>query len=202
MLGNIVELLDANLARVENLISLYGPARRGRRTVKETDVLRAALVLLHASMEDFLRSLLVWRAPLGTKEQLDEYPLAGSKQKNGVNFKLGSLAAHREKTVEALIAQSIQEYLEQFASYNDLGEVKRALQVCGIEYSTLESNDFGHLPAMISRRHKIVHKADRNDAQTGKGNHQTASIGLGHLNAYVESVKSLRGFVKDNLPAS
>jgi hypothetical protein len=50
MLEEITEILDENLSRVENLISLYGPAIVGRRKVQDTDVLRGALVLLHAGM--------------------------------------------------------------------------------------------------------------------------------------------------------
>jgi hypothetical protein len=61
MLNDITVLLDKNLKRVDNLISLYGPAVVGRRKVHDTDVLRAALVLLHAGMEDYLRSLLAWK---------------------------------------------------------------------------------------------------------------------------------------------
>ena len=107
MLAQIIELLNANLARVENLTSLYGPPRPGRRSVHETDILRAALVLLHASMEDFLRSLLVWRAPLGSKDLIDTYPLAGSARKHTERFLLGSLVAHKGKTVDMLIEQSV-----------------------------------------------------------------------------------------------
>jgi hypothetical protein len=199
LLAPIIELLDTNLARVENLTNLYGPPRRGRRKVNETDVLRAALVLLHASMEDFLRSLLAWRAPLGTKDQIDSYPLAGSGSKNPDKFQLGSLAAYRGKTVDELIALSINEYLEQFSSFNDLGEVKKSLVVCGVPRATVEATDFGELPAMIARRHKIVHKADRNEVQAGQGNHRTASIGLASLINYLAAVRSLRDFVGQHL---
>lgn len=202
MLAPIIELLNANLARVENLISLYGPARRGRRTVQETDVLRAALVLLHASMEDFLRSLLVWRAPNGAREKIDRYPLVGSDSKDPKKFLLGALIEHRGKTVDDLIRASVQEHLEQFSSFNHLGDVKDALKECGIQDATVEANNFGQLTAMIARRHKIVHKADRNELQGGQGNHRTNSIGLNHLNSYLLSVKALRDFAQGNLPAA
>lgn len=199
MLDEIIELLNANLARVENLISRYGPPRRGRKTVNETDILRAALVLLHASMEDFLRSLLIWRAPDSNREVIDTYPLAGTGKKHPERFYLGSLVAHREKTVADLIRLSVTEYLEAFSSFNDIGDVKRALRTCGVDHQAVEDNDFSNLPAMIARRHIIVHKADRNNVQQGQGNHRTKSIDIGHLNNYIAAVKLLRDFADARL---
>jgi len=200
VLADIVDLLNLNLARVQNLISIYGPPRQGRRSVQETDVLRAALVMLHASMEDFLRSLLKWRVPaLGAKELIDTYPLPGSGHKQARNFLLGSLVAHKGKTVDQLIEAAAKEYLDEYASFNDLGEVKRALTNCGLNGAAVENHGYGELPAMIARRHKIVHHADRNEVQGGQGNHRTASIGTRELNNYVAAVQSLRDFVQAQL---
>ena len=36
---------------------------QGRRSVQDTDILRAAVVLLHATLEDLLRSLADWKLP-------------------------------------------------------------------------------------------------------------------------------------------
>jgi hypothetical protein len=150
-------------------------------------------------MEDFLRSLLAWRAPLGAKEVVDGYPLAGSDKKHIERFSLGSLVAHKGKSVDDLIEQSVREYLEKFSSFNDLGDVKKALAACGIAQGVVNAHDFGELPAMIARRHKIVHKADRNEVQAGQGNHRTNSIGAGALKRYVASVRSLRDLVAASL---
>lgn len=202
MLDNIVGLLDLNLRRVENLIGLYGPPARGRRSVQDTDILRAALVLLHAAMEDFLRSLLTWKVPLAGKEVVDEYPLTGSGRKRAEKFTLGALVQHRGKTVDELLSESIRDYLEEFSSFNDLGEVKRALVSCGMDRQTVDDHRYGDLAAMIARRHKIVHKADRNDIRGGQGNHTTASIGATALNNYLASVRSLRDFVQQHIRAA
>ncbi|WP_274630124.1 hypothetical protein [Arvimicrobium flavum] len=199
MLEQIIELLNANLVRVENLTSRYGPPRPGRKALNDTDMLRAALVLLHASMEEFLRSLLIWRAPSSAKEVIDTFPLAGTGKKHPANFQLGSLVAHRGKTVEELIRQSATEYLEAYSSFNDVGDVVKAIRTCGVPQQTVEAHDFRGLAAMIERRHNIVHKADRNNVQQGQGNHRTKSIDIGHLNNYVAAVKSLRDFVNAQL---
>lgn len=199
VLDQIIGLLNANLVRVENLNSRYGPARPGRRTVDETDILRAALVLLHASMEEFLRSLLIWRAPHQGKDVIDAYPLAGTGKKNPDKFTLGALHVHREKTVSELNTLSVTEYLEAFQSFNDLGEVKKALKACGIAAQAVEGHDFGSLPAMIERRHNIVHRADRNNVAQGQGNHRAKPIELKYVRSYVDAVKSLRDFAQAQL---
>lgn len=200
MLAQITELLNANLGRVENLITVYQSLARqgrGRQPVTDQDILRAALVLLHASMEDFLRSLLVWRAPHGTKDHLNDYPLAGSGKKHSESFRLGALVAHKGKQVDELIEESVREYLEQYASFNNLGEVKEALLECGVGQQSINNQQFqlNSLAAMISRRHKIVHKADRNEVKGGQGNHQVASLSVVQLNDYLSAVKNLRDFV-------
>jgi hypothetical protein len=50
---------------------------RGRPSVAAIDILRAYVVLLHASMEDLLRSVLAWKLPSAKPEHLEEVPLVG-----------------------------------------------------------------------------------------------------------------------------
>lgn len=196
MLQEILTRFDENIARVENLKSIYGPAKAGRRKVHETDILRAALVLLHATMEDFLRSLQVWKVPDWTKEAVEKFPLMVNGKKIADKFSLGELVAHRGKTVDELINQSVKDHLEQFASFNDLGQVKSALKSCGISQAVVEAHDFAHLHVMIERRHNIVHKADRNNVVGGHGNHRTKSIEVSHLDNYLIAVKGIRQLVE------
>lgn len=199
MLNEITELLDENLERVDNLVSLYGPPVIGRRKVKDTDVLRAALVLLHASMEDYLRSLLLWKIGDFDQETLNKYGFPNGNKRPPPKITLGELSAHRGKTVDELIEDAVRSYVEEFQSFNDLGEVKKALKQTGIAEAVVDDFNYGELPAMISRRHNIVHKADRNDNVGGQGNHSTKSIGKRAVEKYVEAVKCLRDFVSDQL---
>ena len=56
-----------NLSRVENLVAVFkrhAPGVQGRRNVGDLDILRAAVVLLHASFEDLLRNIAYSRLPL------------------------------------------------------------------------------------------------------------------------------------------
>lgn len=199
MLDEITALLDENLERVENLISLYGDPSPGRRKVKDTDVLRAALVLLHASMEDYLRSLLSWKVGTFGEETLNKYGFPNGTKRPPTKITLGELSVHRGKTVNDLIEEAVKGHLEEFQSFNDLGEVKKALEQCGVDHDTVDTKNFGDLPAMISRRHNIVHKADRNDVAGGQGNHKTKSIGSATVQNYLKSVKHLRNFVLEEL---
>ena len=59
MIEDINTIMNSNIDRVQNFISLYGLETKGRKTVQETDILRGALILLHAGMEDYIRSLMV-----------------------------------------------------------------------------------------------------------------------------------------------
>jgi hypothetical protein len=66
MRTEIESRFKANLARVRQLVQTYeglvgGGA--GRSSVANTDILRAAVVLLHATMEDLIRSVSEWKLP-------------------------------------------------------------------------------------------------------------------------------------------
>ena len=110
MKQEISDRFDLNIARVRNLVSIYrtqlsGPGK-GRRGHQETDVLRAALVLLHASMEDVLRSLAYWKLPAAGPAVLERIAIVGG---TNTKFHLGNLAAHRGKTVDEVIKESVDE---------------------------------------------------------------------------------------------
>ncbi len=199
MLDQITALLNETLTRVENLISLYGPEVAGRRTVEDTDVLRGALVLLHAGMEEYLRSLMIWKIATYDRETLDNYGFANGTKRPPAKISLGELASHRGKSVDDLIAGAVRSHLEDFQSFNDLGEVKKSLRQCGISQDQLDANNFGSIPELIKRRHNIVHRADRNDVQGGQGNHSTKSLRKATLESYLAAVRALSAFVSANL---
>lgn len=199
MLQQITDVLNENLGRVDNLISLYGPATVGRRKVQETDILRGALVLLHAGLEDYLRSLMIWKIDSYSEDALNSYGFPNGNKRPPTKVSLGELAAHRGKSVDDLIVQAVKSHLDEYQSFNDLGEVKKALKQCGIAAATVEAQNYRKLPDMISRRHNIVHKADRNDVAGGQGNHRTKSLSKPTVESYVDAVKSLRDFVSAQL---
>jgi hypothetical protein len=105
---------QANLTRVRNILAVYSSGsgkRSGRRGVQETDLLRGAVVLLHATLEDLLRSLAEWRLPMALPEALAEIPVAGTKR--GARIGLQELAGFRGQSVDEVIANSVREFLEK-----------------------------------------------------------------------------------------
>ena len=199
MLNNVSEMLNTNLSRVDNLVSLYDTSSRGSTAVKEADILRAALVMLHASLEDYLRALLIWKIDQFEEEILDEFEFNKKKKRSAEKISLGELSRHREKSVAEVIDESVRSQLEEYQSFNNLGDVKKALQWCGISKKEVEKHDFGKLHVMIERRHNIVHKADRNSVVGGQGNHRTKSISKSHVERYILSVRDLSSFVSSKL---
>jgi hypothetical protein len=93
-----------NLDRVRGLVESYDSSGRrgsGRRSVKETDLLRAAVVFLHATLEDLLRGLCEWKMPSANPEAFSDIPLAGTRGKT--RFGLAELAVFRGRTVDEII---------------------------------------------------------------------------------------------------
>ena len=157
-----------NLERVRHLLALYRgeAAGPGRRAVETTDVLRAAVVFLHATLEDLLRTLLEWKLPLAAAEHLKEVPLEGKKPRS--SFTLDELAVHRGKTVDEVIARSVAVNLEE-SSFSHPGEVYRVLEKVGLSRTLFDPYRI-ELGPMMGRRHWIVHRADR-DKVSGRGHH-------------------------------
>ena len=191
-----IDTLRLNLRRVDNLIRLYTVNRTagaGRKDTKTTDLLRAAVVVLHASMEDYLRSLRIAHFDAMTAEQVACIPLVspdGNPDKGVKKFTFKELYRHKERTVGDLMRESLEENLEAFSSYSDVGQVITTLQTLGINDEALSQEDRSILQEMIKRRHNIVHKADRNQ-QRGQGNYRTKSIGPKTVESYVGAVKAL-----------
>lgn len=188
MKAKIQDRFDLNISRVKNLVTIYGTikgAGKGRRGHSKTDVLRAATVLLHATVEDVLRSLAYWKLPLATPAVLEGYPLPGAGA--STKFHLGQLAAHRGKTVDAVITESVNAYLER-SNYNNTSEVAKLLTDIGVPLASLTPT-FTELENLMKRRHQIVHRADKNEAG-GKGHHKVTSISPAQVNIWIDTVET------------
>jgi len=122
------------------------------------DILRAAVILTHAHLEEFLRTMARVLLPEGDEACLNEIPLAGLGGRKQ-NFPLGKLVQHRGKTVDEVLRASVSEYLER-SNYNSTEEISLFLRSIGFNASD-HNKDFAAIQAMIERRHQIVHRADR-----------------------------------------
>lgn len=181
---------EANLKRVRDMLALYKslkpPGQKGRRKVGETDVLRAAVVFLHATMEELLRDLSRWKWA-DNPQVLATLPLP-DKLKTEKKFTLESLHAHAGKTVRDLIQESVEYYLHNYQNYNDTGQVAGAVGSLGVDVNDVNAK-FDDLQSMIKRRHHIVHRGDRNEAD-GQGHHKAKTIRADTVEGWIDAVEA------------
>jgi len=199
MKATIESRFNQNIERVRNLADLYrdylmgdGPGRRGH---SKTDVLRAAVVMLHASMEDLLRSIAYWKLPSASAQVLQNIPLVSSAP--ATKFTLGALSAHRGQTVDEVIESSVNGYLER-SNYNNSDEVAAFLSSVQIDVEQIRPH-FGHVQPVMDRRHQIVHRADQDDEVAGRGNHRVTSIGHGTVVNWIAAVEAFGKAVLDEV---
>ena len=198
MKNQIQERLSRNLARVRHLVDSYGRlagAGQGRRPVNTSDLLRAATVFLHATLEDFLRSIELWKLPASGEDRLNQIGLAGINGR-AEKFALGKLASHRGKTVDALILESVTQHLER-SNYNTTEDVVLVLKLAGVIPEDVNKH-FRQLAELMGRRHHIVHQADKNE-KPGHGQFQARSIGTATVNRWVEAVEAFANDVLERL---
>ncbi|MDG9667162.1 HEPN domain-containing protein [Hahella sp. CR1] len=190
--------LNDNIDRVRNMIAIYQTHLqgngRGRRGHRQTDLLRAATVFLHASLEDFLRSLSSWKFPDANKEVINRIPLIGSNGRSPSKFLLGELVPHKGKKVEDLICESIENYLE-YSNYNNKGDIVFILTSLGLVFDEMDF-EFDALTKLMARRHLIVHRADF-DQTGGRGNHRVKSISVQQVETWVLAVEKFGHDVLD-----
>jgi len=201
MKADLKSRFDENIARVRNLADIYetklAPIAQGRKPVGSTDILRAGVVFLHATVEEFLRGILEWRLPDQSEAILNGVSLVGSGSDRAEKFLLGRLAAHRTKTVDALIRESVSASLTR-SNFNSVAEIVSALTSVGLDKTPCEPF-FPALTALMERRHQIVHRADRNPNH-GQGHHHASSIGRHHVHEWAQAAQDFFDAVYAQLP--
>jgi hypothetical protein len=202
MRQQIEQRFEATVARVENLITLYensAGSGSGRRPVNSSDILRAAVVMLHSSLEEVFRGIAEWKYPSAAAEVLDKVPLVGvSEHGRPTKFLLGHLVPHREKRVAQLISESVRAYLDTF-TINNTGDIAGFCQTVGIAMGPPLQNHFGTLNELMSRRHHIVHQADRNES-IGSGHHTALSLGAQTVRTWVNATRDFVGALLGQIP--
>lgn len=198
MLEQIRSNFDNNLDRVRNLVDLYsdklaGPGQ-GRRPVNSTDVLRAGTVLLHATLEEFLRGVSRWKLPQADEEALNQIPLVGLDRP--IKFFLGKLALHRGRTIDEVISDSINLHLSR-SSFNNTSDIAGLLQSISLDEDRVK-HLYPRLSELINRRHHIVHRADL-DERPGRGHHRTKSIGTKTMRIWIDTVVEFAAIVCNQL---
>ncbi|HMD16790.1 MAG TPA: HEPN domain-containing protein [Terriglobales bacterium] len=161
-----VDSVWENIDRVNELLVLAQDAHPPATDVWVTkgregaagDVLRAAVVLIHAYLEDFLRTIAGVLLPAGGESTLDAIPLAGISGRPE-KFLLGKLVHHKGKLVDDVLRESVFRHLER-TTYNNTDEIARLLETLGLEVPKYNKY-FPTIQEMMLRRHQIVHRGDR-----------------------------------------
>lgn len=187
MKDKIKNCLGKNLRRARNLVNLFEKnAPKKTKKVTDTDILRAATVFLHATLEDFLRSIAAWKLPLASSEILNDIPLSGKGR--GQKFSLGDLASKRSMKIDKLIKRSVNEYLER-SNFNNVKDISNILEKIGITVKKVNGT-FKDISELMKRRHQIVHRVDRKSS-TGKA----VSLTRDAVNHWISVVEKFTGNV-------
>ena len=115
---------DRNIARVDNMCELFEQVKETpkRPTVKEGDILRAAVVFLHSALEDYLRGILIdWLPSKGDKKAIDGISLFTSENR-AEKFYLGTLLEFSNMKVSELISESVRVHMSR-VSFNDVQDI-------------------------------------------------------------------------------
>lgn len=119
-------------------------------------------MLLHATLEDCIRSISSALLPNSGEAPLNRVPLIGTAgSRRAEKFFLGRLAVHREKLVSTLIKESVDSYLRH-VTFNNSNEIAEHLKELGFELAPMREA-LSTIEEMMKRRHQIVHRADYDD---------------------------------------
>jgi hypothetical protein len=189
------ERLDSNLKRVQSLVQLFNQVESKGGPTK-TDLLRAAVVFLHATLEDVLRTGLELRLPHASPEHFAMLDFAvGDATKEKIT--VSQLARHRGKTVDQLLQERIRAYLRR-SNFNNVADVDTALERMAVDKSLLAPHR-DVLATMMTRRHWIVHRADHNEGATGPGRQRTRQIGAATVTTWKDTVAAFCCTLLDEL---
>ena len=154
-MGRITGLVKLGVSDIDSL----KPKELLQSDGVRADIRRTIIVFLHATFEDVLRTMARQRIAAAKSDILDKIPLVGtSRSGRAEKFHLGALIAHRGKTVDQLIQESVENYLdrESFGSCHDVDEVLTQIGLDTAPFKPL----YPDLDQMMKRRHRIVHEAD------------------------------------------
>lgn len=153
-----------NIARVDSLIAA------SRKLVEQsigdaqlaTDVLRAAVVFLHSSLEEIIRNLYLQRLPNVSAESLNRVPFASHEPSyRSKNIQLGDLLEYRGKFVDNVIRESISQYVNTL-NINNATQLVECLKLANIPHEPLKPF-YDPLNSLMKRRHQVVHQMDRSN---------------------------------------
>ena len=195
------ETYQENIKRVKNFITLYENATQGtgagRKGVKETDILRAGVVFLHSTLEEYLRTIILNAKKEMLTQNKDLFqkvlgnvalPGDNSGKSTGKKYGLIDFWDQKDKTIMEVISESLDDKVG-YLTFNEYSQIVGSLQERGVRLDKNYNVD-GLIDNYIKRRHKIVHEADKN-ATSGRGNFHSSPINTKTLNAWIDAVDAM-----------
>lgn len=172
----------ANLARVRNLIALYDDVNadrgQGRPATDASDILRAAVVLLHATLEDLLRSLeydLLPRSPASAFKDVGLPPVGATDDDKALTkFGMDLLIEYRGRSVDEVLRGAADFHLRH-SNYNNTKQIVGTLAKYGITLDDSSRALLSTIDPFMKRRHWIAHRADTNPL-SGRGVQKVQAI--------------------------
>ncbi|MNN16997.1 hypothetical protein D3C81_1301620 [compost metagenome] len=162
----LIEESADNLSRVKSLLDLFQQSSINDIGTHDqrSELLRAAVVFLHSSIEEIVRNLFVDRLPKLSTEVLNEltYSKYGpTNRSKGVM--LGDLLLnHSGRLVDNVIFDAINSYIDRL-NINNSDQLVAQLQKIQIETQPIKPFLL-EIDSLMKRRHQIVHQMDREDA--------------------------------------
>jgi hypothetical protein len=162
------EIFDSNIQRIDSLVALYSQIKSTsmsdkNKEFKFTDMLRAAVVFMHSSFEEYFRNVLTkWMPTRGSRDALKNISLPKDAGKNGVKYTLYDFLEFKDKTVSEIFRDSVIEHMSR-ASFNNYTEICSWGKKIGLSFDSFKCAT--DLDKAINRRHKIVHEADMTEKQ-------------------------------------
>ena len=197
-MGSHKENFDKNLERVKSLHSLYTKLKKedlkDSKDYRLTDILRAEIVFLHSSFEEYFRGVLIeWLPIKASSETLKEFPISLKAGKKAEKLFLSDLANYRGKTIDEIIRESILETM-QLKSFNNEEEIRSWCSKLGI---TLENfSGMREVNAAVHRRHKIVHEAD---IDRDANSQRLQPISPGNITPWIKAYEDLVKLIDDTI---
>lgn len=193
------QIFDKNIERVESICRLYSSLKEAKQKDSKdyvlTDMLRAAVVFLHSSFEEYFRKIIIDLLPKKANDDtLKQIPIslyAGTKRPE--KLYLSDLSKYRNLSINKVIEESVSKHME-LKSFNNAEEIRGWLSKVAIDFSTYDK--FEIIDKAVNRRHKIVHEADTNRTDNGE---RITGIKSGDLKPWIESYCELVDLIETQI---
>ncbi len=192
-------IFDKNIERVKSICSLYtslkGENKKDGKEYILTDMLRAAVVFLHSSFEEYFRKIIIDILPKkATNETLKHIPISlYAGVRNPDKIFLSDLSMYKNLSINEVIEESISKHME-LKSFNSAEEIRVWLSKVMIDFSTFDK--FDTIDKAVKRRHKIVHEADTNRTNDGE---RLTSIKSGDIKPWIEAYVELVSLIENQI---